>query len=104
MGIQRKMNQENKIVEKVYEEFIVERHICALKGLKYESGEIIFDGIDFNSGFLSFGNQHIDCSIGEKKLKTFSISDTGLEINYKDIKSFKFIDCKFSNDTFLQEI
>lgn len=100
MGIQRKMNQENKIVEKVYEEFIVERHICALKGLKYESGEIIFDGIDFNSGFLSFGNQHIDCSIGEKKLKTFSISDTGLEINYKDIKSFKFIDCKFSNDTF----
>ncbi len=96
------MSLESQIVKKVYEEFIVEVLNCSLKGLKHESGELIFNGIDFNSGFLSFGNGHIDCSIGEKKLKTFSIPDTESKINYKDIKKFKFIDCKFSNDTFFK--
>ena len=96
------MSQESQTVEKVYDVFTVERHNCSLENLKYESGELIFNGIDFSSGFLSFGNEHIDCSIGTNKLKTFSISVAGSEINYKDVKKFKFIDCKFSNDTFFK--
>lgn len=94
------MNPEPSIVEKVYEEFSVERHECLLTGLKLDSEGLIFEGIVFNSGLLSFGKEYIDCSIGNNKLYKFLNSDLNFEINYKDVKSFKFIDCKFSDDTF----
>lgn len=96
------MTPNNHTVEKIYEEFKVKEHSCSLDGLIYESEELTFKGINFNSGFLSFEKDYIDCSIGTTQLKNFSKSnqtEEELNICYKNVNKFKFIDCKFSNDT-----
>tara|TARA_R110002049_G_scaffold29552_14_gene100440 strand:- start:7398 stop:8558 length:1161 start_codon:yes stop_codon:yes gene_type:complete len=97
------MTEDSKAVEKTYEEFVVENHKCSLNSLKYKSGELIFEGVSFNSGLLSFDNELINCSIGTNQLKTFSVSDKKSNISYTDVKKFKFIDCKFSDDTFFKK-
>lgn len=92
-------------VKKVYEEFVVKTFDSSLSGIKYETNELIFEAINFNSGLLSFEDQVIECSIGSNKLKTFSKNDpeNTETIEYKNVKKFKFVDCKFSNDTYFKK-
>lgn len=99
------MSDETKKVEKAYETFSVENFNCSLEGLQYEADELKFEGIDFNSGKLSFEDQVIECSIGSNQLKTFSKPDPDNteQIEYKNVKKFKFVDCKFSDDTYFKK-
>jgi len=92
-------------VKKVYEEFSVEDFACSLEGFKYESDELIFESINFNSGLFSFEDEVIKCSIGNNKLKIFSKPNpqSTERIEYKNVKKFKFIDCKFSDDTYFKK-
>lgn len=96
------MCKQNTLVQKTYEEFSVKEHKCSLTGLTVENeDEIVFNGIDFNSGLLSFEQEAIECSVGTNQLKVFETKNAD-EINYSKIKKFKFVDCKFSTDTFFK--
>ena len=88
------MTPNNHTVEKIYEEFKVKEHSCSLDGLIYESEELTFKGINFNSGFLSFEKDYIDCSIGTTQLKNFSKSNQTEEEQRGQVLPRGFTGCK----------
>lgn len=77
------------------------------RDITYDNEVLIFQGIDFNSGLLSFERDSINCSLGSSQwIKTIILNDSNSEpqeIIMKDIKKFKFKDCKFSDETYFKK-
>ena len=96
----------SEIIEKEYYDFNlseVQTFQTNAQTVKFEKECLIFEGINFNSGLLSFGSEFINCSIGSSLWNRTIISDDPdsepQEIIMSEIKKFNFVDCKFSNDT-----
>lgn len=97
------------MLEKEYIPFILDRCVfqSGSKTIRLKDELLTFEGMDFNSGLLSFDREYINCSIGSSKWERTIILDNpdgeSQSIAMNEIKKFKFIDCKFSDDTYFKK-
>ncbi|MBU0632536.1 pentapeptide repeat-containing protein [bacterium] len=74
--------------------------------IKYGDEILVLSGIDFNNGLLSFEEDKINCSEGSSRWEKSIFTDPDSidqEIIMTDIIKIKFIDCKFSDDTYFKK-